>query len=201
MTDFRALCAELVNELAAWQQADDLYSDGGTIRGDADYDLVTRASAALDEPEEGPSDQELYDLWDKEAEYFALYGEAWRFAHAVLARWGRLAVPRASDGPTDDDLRAQIMLWLGCTDLPSDDQELPDPLYVPELLDLLSATLARWGRPAPAPKPIPVSDRLPEDGDCLVTSLELRYCWWANEVYHGVSCTGCRRQHSSCRRR
>ena len=159
MTDFRALCAELVNELAAWQQADDLYSDGGTIRGDADYDLVTRASAALDEPEEGPSDQELYDLWDKEAEYFALYGEAWRFAHAVLARWGRPAVPRASDGPTDDDLRAQIMLWLGCTDLPSDDQELPDPLCVPELLDLLSATLARWGLPAPAPKPIPVSER------------------------------------------
>jgi hypothetical protein len=45
------------------------------------------------------------------------------------------------------------------------------------------AVLARWGRPAPAPKPIPVSERLPEDADCLVTRLGLRYCWWASEVH------------------
>jgi len=47
------------------------------------------------------------------------------------------------------------------------------------------AAIARWGRPAaPAVEPIPVSERLPNDGDCLVTSLGLRYCWWASEVYH-----------------
>ena len=43
--------------------------------------------------------------------------------------------------------------------------------------------LYRYSRPAPAPKPIPVSERLPNDGDCLVTSLGLRYCWWASEAY------------------
>jgi hypothetical protein len=38
---------------------------------------------------EGPSGKQLYDLWDKVAEYFALYGEAVSFACAVLARWSR----------------------------------------------------------------------------------------------------------------
>ena len=62
MTNFRALCAELVNELVAWQQADDLFSDGGTIRGDADHDLAPRARAALDAPEgEEPSDEAPYE--------------------------------------------------------------------------------------------------------------------------------------------
>jgi hypothetical protein len=135
MTDFRALCAELVNELEAWQEADDLYSHGGTIRDDADYDLAPRVRAELDKPvEQGPTHDELNELWDKEAEYYALYGEAWRFAHAVLARWGRPA--------------------------------------------------------APAVKPIPVSERLPEDADCLVipplgtNTSPLRYCWMGREIMH-----------------
>jgi hypothetical protein len=124
MTDFRALCAELIAGL----DGDCCPETQGNYYSSEAMNAITRARAALDEPEgEGPSDQELYDLWDKEAEYFALYGEAWRFAHAVLAR---------------------------------------------------------WGRPALAPKPIPVSERLPNDGDCLVTSLGLRYCWWASKVYH-----------------
>jgi hypothetical protein len=120
MTDFRALCAELLSEIDAGRAAV--------------LDRVTlKLRAALDEPEmEGPSDQELDDLWEKEAEYFALYGGARRFAHAVLARW--------------------------C-------------------------------RPAPAPKPIPVSERLPEDGDCLVIpplekSTYRRFCWQAREIMH-----------------
>jgi hypothetical protein len=46
--------------------------------------------------------------------------------------------------------------------------------------------LARWGRPAPAPKPIPVSERLPEDGDCLVIppSTYRRFCWRGREIMH-----------------
>jgi hypothetical protein len=51
------------------------------------------------------------------------------------------------------------------------------------------AVLARWGRPAPAPKPIPVRERLPEDRDCLVIpplekSTYRRYCWQAREIIH-----------------
>jgi len=37
-TNFRALCAELVDELVAWQQADDLYSDGGTTGHSVDIE-------------------------------------------------------------------------------------------------------------------------------------------------------------------
>jgi hypothetical protein len=59
-TKFRGLCAELVNELVAWQQADDLYSDGGTIRGNADHDLMTRARAALEA--EPRVEEELIDI-------------------------------------------------------------------------------------------------------------------------------------------
>jgi hypothetical protein len=37
---------------------------------------------------EPPTDEELDQLWDEEAEYFNLYGEARCFARAVLERWG-----------------------------------------------------------------------------------------------------------------
>jgi hypothetical protein len=139
MTDFRALCAELIDGIDEFATVCDT--------GEPFYQLITRVRAALGEPE--------------------------------------------PEGPTDDDLRAQIMLWLGCTDLPSDDQEWPEPLRIPEILGLLRAVLARWGRPAaPAVEPIPVSERLPEDDDCLVipplgaSTFPLRYCWQAREIMH-----------------
>jgi hypothetical protein len=75
MTDYKALCAELV----------------AAIDASVPYatPLLDRARAALAHSEsEGPSDEELYDLWDQEACYFNLYEEARDFARAVLARWG-----------------------------------------------------------------------------------------------------------------
>jgi hypothetical protein len=42
---------------------------------------------AQPEPQ-GPTDEELDAVWDKEAGYFALYAEAERFGRAVLERWG-----------------------------------------------------------------------------------------------------------------
>jgi hypothetical protein len=75
MTDYKALCAELV----------------AAIDASVPYatPLLARARAALTQPEPVvPTDEELYDLWDQEACYFNLYEEARDFARAVLARWG-----------------------------------------------------------------------------------------------------------------
>ncbi len=48
--------------------------------------------AALAQPEpQGPTDGELYDLWDQEGPE-ADFQECRRFARAVLARWGRPAI-------------------------------------------------------------------------------------------------------------
>jgi hypothetical protein len=84
MTDFRELCAELL-EIA------ELYSDGGP-----DYEpfeqIINKARTALAQPEpQRPTDEELYDLWDQEGSE-ADFQECRRFARAVLARWGRPAI-------------------------------------------------------------------------------------------------------------
>ena len=72
-TDFRALCAELLDELELWSSWHDA------------TDLKDRAAAALDfvqlEPI-APTDEELYELWEESG------FESDRFARAVLARWG-----------------------------------------------------------------------------------------------------------------
>lgn len=52
MTDFRALCAELVEALAEWQLG------GGPPEDTADADLIDRARAALAQPEPvAPTDE------------------------------------------------------------------------------------------------------------------------------------------------
>jgi hypothetical protein len=80
MTDFRALCAELLQELehaSAWdyQQA-----------------LKDQARAALAQPEpQGPTDEELGKLLYYEFTTSTGHGErvdAMGLARAVLARWG-----------------------------------------------------------------------------------------------------------------
>jgi hypothetical protein len=100
-TDFRALCAELVNELRAYK----------IIHPSHETDLLDRACAALAAPEQGPTDEDLYDLandcdldrFEGERSYpggvVVKEGcwEAWdhqlvAFARAVIARWGRPAV-------------------------------------------------------------------------------------------------------------
>ena len=82
-TDFRALCAELL----AWAE-----------RTSAHYvvppHVILRARAALSAPEQGPTDEELYqfwlnhDLWDDDIGS----GDVAAIARAALARWGRPAV-------------------------------------------------------------------------------------------------------------
>jgi|688.fasta_scaffold01604_19 hypothetical protein len=95
MTDFRALCAELLQPLAEYDGANPCHEH---------RDLITRARAALDKPEKGgPSDQDLWGLWDEVAGYFALYDEALRFGRAVLARFALAVVPVAtSEQPLEE---------------------------------------------------------------------------------------------------
>jgi hypothetical protein len=133
MTDFRALCAELLSEIDAGRAAV--------------LDRVTlKLRAALDEPEEeGAPVAWLYD------------GDPWFDGNTWVKEWA----------VTTDKRLAQFKAE------PSE----PIPLY-------------RYSRPAAAPKPIPVSERLPEDADCLVipplgvSTFSFRYCWQAREIMH-----------------
>lgn len=129
MTDFRALCAELIAGIDEFATVCDT--------GEPFYQLIDRARAALDEPEgEGPDHASLIT--------FAYGREPW-------ATWLKIG---------------------GCLESAHC-----------ELSDLMTDVLARWGRPAaPAPKPIPVSERLPEDTDHGTSTLIL--------LQVGASCGG-----------
>jgi hypothetical protein len=84
MTDFRALCAELV---LAYEKEQSL----GTFAIEAEW-IARRARAALAHPEpQGPTDEELDELWAEIDGGGAVW--AWQdYARAVLARWGRPAI-------------------------------------------------------------------------------------------------------------
>jgi hypothetical protein len=84
-TDWRALCARMADELDHYRQ---LLMDDRR----ATHALAAEARAALAQPEpQGPTDEELYDLWDQEGPE-ADFQECRRFARAVLAKWGRPAI-------------------------------------------------------------------------------------------------------------
>jgi hypothetical protein len=87
MTDFRALCFDLVEELEVWIG----YGDEADC-ADA-HVVVDRARAALTEQPVGPTDEELRELYDEMRgepgggrSYWAFLLD---FARAVLARWGQ----------------------------------------------------------------------------------------------------------------
>jgi hypothetical protein len=88
-TDWRALCAELVNDIEEWMSGTDHFSS-------ISLDLVERARAALAQPEpQGPTDEELGKLLYYEFTTSTGHGErvdAMGFARAVLARYGRPAI-------------------------------------------------------------------------------------------------------------
>ena len=84
-TDWRALCAELVDELEEWVA----FGDVGEI--ELAHALIDRARAALAQPEpQGPTDEELGKLLYYEFTTSTGHGErvdAMGFARAVLARY------------------------------------------------------------------------------------------------------------------
>ena len=82
-TDFRALCAELVETWDA--TADFNFNDFGY----AAADIVDRARAALaTPPPEPPTDEELYEYWISTSPQFGC-ADPVGFARAVLERWGK----------------------------------------------------------------------------------------------------------------
>ena len=92
MTDFRALCAELVEELEVWIA----YGDEADC-ADA-HVVVDRARAALAEQPVGPTDEELDEFavfwWGSDTDERTVTDvieccSMAAFARAVLARWGQ----------------------------------------------------------------------------------------------------------------
>ena len=155
--DFRALCAELADALDAC-----LCGGPSEETADIDDDLITRARAALAQPEaERPTTAELDALW------LATWSDATQshdvaaFARAVLARWGR---PEAqSEEPAKEEWFADFAAWLA-REMPAG-TVVADPLWwAPKIA---RAVLLHSGF-RPAPQPIPITERLPGD----------QLCWW-----------------------
>ena len=102
-TDFRALCAELIDALDSGIPA-------GRIRMSP---LADRARALLAQPvAEGPTDEELWTMYDE------MRGEpgdwAWvrDYARAVLSRWGRpAAAPVAIPGEEYHEDMGPVTWW------------------------------------------------------------------------------------------
>ena len=95
MTDFRALCARMADELDHYRQ---LLMDDRR----ATHALATEARAALAQPEpQGPTDEELDEFaiywWGSEIDERSVSdviecGSMAAYARAALTRWGRPAI-------------------------------------------------------------------------------------------------------------
>ena len=100
---YRAMCAELVNDLEEYGEA---VVDAGVGWVDPDTrELLIRARALLDQPvAEEPTDEELLRLareWNSGFESIELHFAA-DYARAVLARWGHPTPQPANALPTPE---------------------------------------------------------------------------------------------------
>jgi hypothetical protein len=157
-SNFRALCAELVNELHDYKVANEQHDDA----------LVNRARAALAQPEpEGVSDKEILRCAQKHSVAYTFVGgeviygvvegydirdDVLKYARDLLARWGRPAiepVPVSERLPGPEDCDAEGRCWWWIVDQPG---ELPHWIYCQ--LEVLSWTnftawLPHWALPVP----------------------------------------------------
>ena len=87
MTDFRALCAELVNDLEEYGEA---VVDAGVGWVDPDTrELLIRARALLAQPvAEEPTDKELWAAGRDDFRANCYPSDAIAYARTVLAKWG-----------------------------------------------------------------------------------------------------------------
>ena len=108
MTDFRALCAELVDLLDCF---------GSTFNIPIETSVVARARAALAQPEpQGPSKHELFGLLMQAGGATQCVSVEWLepFADAALARYGRPAiepVPVSERWPEFSDCNSFEEVW------------------------------------------------------------------------------------------
>ena len=145
--DYRALCAELLDELELWSSWHDA------------TDLKDRAGAALDLAEpvaEGPTDEELDELFTE----IDQSGEAlsWRlYARAALARWGRpTPQPVPEPGEVSELVEElEMMASHAATTCQFGDAKILDDAAT--LLSQLSAPM-----PQPAPEPGKVAELVAE---------------------------------------
>ena len=87
-TDFRALCAELAEELVNEYGYCTEWEKGLPLCESNVSELLTRARAALDaQPEPAPTDEDLYELWEREG-YEGDFQDCRRFYRGAIARWG-----------------------------------------------------------------------------------------------------------------
>lgn len=184
-TDYKALCAELLQELCCHYRSWEL-KEGHCS------DAMNRAPAALAEPPgEGPSDEDLDAIerqcWiptevcnDAGCEYLPDHR---RFARAVLARWGHPATPPAPEPGEVGAAVARLMYWNGkvgnfdaTSPVARTYTELPqgEALYLDEGEPLYLCNQGNTKRqsaqePVPAPEPgeqhVSQSYKLPEPGE------------------------------------
>jgi hypothetical protein len=114
-TEWRALCAELLESLENAIRV--VYNEDGTKHISTADPVIAKADAALSQPEpQGPTDQELHQLWQ---ELYIFHdgptsGDVAEIARAVLDRWGRPtieSVPVAERLPGPEDCDAEGMCW------------------------------------------------------------------------------------------
>jgi hypothetical protein len=178
MTDYKQLCAELLNA----------YEHELNKRG-MGCDLINRARAALAQPEpEGPSDEELTQflfesfkgpiefLCDAEEEAHLMIRSHVKFARAVLARWGRPVAEKSSAAQPADGEVAELANSL---------RHSGDALRVYGLhggADDCHRAADLLERLSP-PQPIPVSERLPGPELCwwFTPESDKEYGWWVLE--------------------
>jgi hypothetical protein len=114
MTDFRALCARMADELDHYRQ---LLMDDRR----ATHALATEARAALEaQPEpQGPTDAELITMWAT-TRYIDQPEGGLAYGRAVLTRWGRPAiepVPVSERPPGPKDCDAEGLCWWWSRDI------------------------------------------------------------------------------------
>jgi hypothetical protein len=94
MTDFRALCAELLEALENAIRV--IYHEDGTKHISTADPVIAKADAALAQPEpQGPTDEELTEMWMEQYGIGSATMSVAEFKHAIrdaLARWSRPAI-------------------------------------------------------------------------------------------------------------
>ena len=176
-TDFRALCAELLQECEylhddfprdkeLWDRARAALSAPPATA--ALIDALVKAECALADIAEGEGDAVPWWAENRCSDTLAIIRPVMQQHGIRTSEWPPASQPaRAApaqpvpEGPTDDDVDALVICIQGLPVPDADDLALPS---IGRGRDMVRRALARWGRPAV--EPVPVAERPPEPEDC-----------------------------------